>query len=171
MHRVLINNFNATVPEGSITYFLGDVGLCSGTTIADVIRELNGTKVLILGNHDKNQSAMYRMGFDVVLNSATTYIANERVTMSHCPLRGVYREDTSEMKGAIPGNNWHGEHRQQKYSVTDEGQIHLHGHIHSPNGGKSQRILDRQFDVGVCANKYRPVSISEIESWIAKYGR
>lgn len=171
MHRVLINNFNSTVPQGSVTYFLGDMGLCSGTKIAEVLTQLNGTKVLILGNHDKNSSAMYRMGFDVVLNSATIYVCEQKVTMSHCPLRGVFREDVSGMKGAMPGAMWHGDHKQHKYSVNDEGQMHLHGHIHSPNGGKSQRILDRQFDVGVCANKFRPVSISEIESWIAKYGR
>lgn len=171
MHRVLVNNFNSTVPPGSVTYFLGDVGLCSGPTIQEVIAKLNGTKVLILGNHDKNSSAMYRMGFDVVLNSAALYIASERVTMSHCPLRGVFREDTSGMKGAMPGSLWHGDHKQEKYSVEDHGQFHLHGHIHSPNHGKSQRILGKQFDVGVPANKYRPVSISEIESWIAKYGR
>lgn len=171
MHRVLVNNFNSTVPPEGITYFLGDIGLCSGDTIRDIVKQLMGTKVLILGNHDKAHTAMYRMGFDVVLNSATLYVAGRRVTMSHCPKLGVFREDTSEMKGAHPGSLWHGDHKQQAYSVADEGQFHLHGHIHSPNGGKSQRILDKQFDVGVPANKYRPVSISEIESWIAKYGR
>jgi calcineurin-like phosphoesterase family protein len=171
MHRVLINNFNACVPKGSITYFLGDMGLCAGDLITRVLAQLNGTKVLVIGNHDKNPSAMYRMGFDVVLNSAMIYVAHQRVTMSHCPLRGVYREDTAGMKGAMPGSNWHGDHKQLAYSIQDIGQFHLHGHIHSPNGGRSERILGRQFDVGVVANKYRPVSISQIESWIAKYGR
>jgi calcineurin-like phosphoesterase family protein len=171
MHSVLVNNFNACVQPDSVTYFLGDMGLCSGGTIAEIIAKLNGTKVLIVGNHDKNSSAMYKMGFDVVLNSAKIYIADKLVTMSHCPLRGVYREDTTGMKGAMPGDNWHGEHRQLKYSIPDEGQFHLHGHIHSPNGGKSQKILGRQYDVGVVGNGYRPVSISQIESWIAKYGR
>lgn len=171
MHRVLANNFNATVPENGVTYFLGDIGLCAQTLLREILDSLNGTKVLILGNHDKNPNAMYRMGFDVVLNAATIYIAGERVTMSHCPLRGVFREDTSEMTGAQSGSMWHGDHKQHAYSTTDEGQFHLHGHIHSPNSGKSQRILGKQFDVGVPANSYRPVSISQIESWIAKYGR
>lgn len=169
MHRVLVNNFNATVPPGSVTYFLGDVGLCKGSTIADIIKQLNGTKVLILGNHDKAHNAMYNMGFDVVLNTATLYIAGERVTMSHCPLKGVWRENTESMKGAMPGAMWHGDHKNLKYTVADEGQYHLHGHIHSPNHGKSEKTLGRQYDVGVPANKYRPISISEIESWIAKH--
>lgn len=171
MHEALISRFNATVPKDGITYFLGDVGLTSGTIVHSVISQMNGQKVLILGNHDKGLNAMYKAGFDVVQNSCVIYIASQRVTMSHCPLRGVWREDVSGMKGASEGENWHGEHKQGRFSVADEGQFHLHGHIHSPNGGKSERILGKQFDVGVVANKYRPVSISEIESWIAKYGR
>ena len=69
--------------------------------------------------------------------------------------------------------NWHGEEKQMRngFSVWDNGQFHLHGHIHSPNSGKSVKVLNKQYDVGVDANKFRPVSISEIESWIAKYGR
>jgi calcineurin-like phosphoesterase family protein len=177
MHRVLINNYNAQVPEDGLCYFLGDIGLASSETLAKVIAELNGTKVLILGNHDKAHNAMYGLGFDVVLNNGTIYISGERVTMSHCPLRGVFRENTEHMKNAyssldfkegIKDENWHGEHKQQAYSVTDEGQFHLHGHIHSGPVNDKLRIDGKQFDVGVPANKYRPLHISEIESWIAK---
>jgi calcineurin-like phosphoesterase family protein len=171
MHRVLINNFNSTVPEDSITYFLGDMGLCTGDKLKGIIDQLHGTKVLIMGNHDKGSSAMYKAGFDVVLNSASLWIAGHEVTMSHCPLMGVWREDTSEMKGAQLGACWHGDHKNHAYSVPDRGQFHCHGHVHSPNSGKSQKILGKQRDVGVVGNNYRPVSISEIESWIAKYGR
>ena len=169
MEHILINNFNSTVPQGSLTYFLGDMGLCKGDRIKKVLDQLNGSKCLILGNHDKGSNTMYSLGFDVVLNAATLYIANQRVTMSHCPLRGLYREDTSGMKGSMPGALWHGDHKQHAFSVENEGQFHLSGHIHSPNGGKSEKILGKQYDVGVDANNYRPVSISKIESWISKY--
>jgi calcineurin-like phosphoesterase family protein len=63
---------------------------------------------------------------------------------------------------------WHGETRHKDFSIQNYGQFHLHGHIHSPNGGKSAKILDRQFDVGLPANNYRPVHISTIESWISQ---
>lgn len=168
MHRVLVNNFNSTVMEEAVTYFLGDIGLSKLDLIEPIIRSLHGTKVLILGNHDKQHTAMYNIGFDVVLNAATLYIAGQRVTMSHCPLLGLYREDTSQMKNAHPGALWHGDHKQHAYTMPNEGQFHLHGHIHSPNSGKSQKILGRQYDVGVVANNYRPVPIAEIESWVAK---
>lgn len=168
MHRVLINNYNSTVPANGVCYFLGDVGLSSSETTKKVITELHGTKVLILGNHDKGSAAMYNMGFDVVLHAGVIYIAGKRVTMSHCPLMGVFREPVEGMKGASSGENWHGENRHSRFSMADEGQFHLHGHIHSPNGGKSVKILGHQYDVGVPANGYKPVSISVIESWIAK---
>ena len=168
MHRVLINNYNAQVPPDGLCYFLGDIGLSNNETLGKVLSELNGTKVLVLGNHDKKFNAMYELGFDVVLHGATIYIADERVTMTHCPLRGVFREDVTGMRGAKEGENWHGEHKQQMFSCTDEGQFHLHGHIHSGPANDKKRIDGRQLDVGVCANKYRPVSISEVESWIAR---
>ena len=147
------------------------MGLCSNDILSKVVNDLNGTKVLILGNHDKKMNAMYNAGFDVVIYSISLEIAGHRVTMSHCPLFGVWREDTAGMKNSV-NENWHGESRDKhrKYTLTDEDQFHLHGHIHSPNGGKSKRILGKQFDVGVRANGYKPVNISQIESWIAKYG-
>jgi calcineurin-like phosphoesterase family protein len=168
MHKAFIKNYNAQVPENGICYFLGDIATHSSELTKNVLDQLNGTKVIIVGNHDKNSNALYLMGFDVVLNSATIYINGERVTLSHCPLRGVFREDVSGMHGGIIGDNWHGESKNQAFSVENEGQFHLHGHIHSPNGGKSTKISGRQYDVGVPANKYRPVPMSVIEAWISK---
>jgi calcineurin-like phosphoesterase family protein len=168
MHKSLITNFNKLVPENGITYFLGDVATGPTEIVYDVISQLNGIKVCIVGNHDKNYTAMYNCGFDVVLHNATIKIAGQLVTMSHCPLLGVFREDTFGMLGATKGENWHGEWKNTDFSVENKGQFHLSGHIHSPNGGKSKRILNRQFDIGVPANRYRPVHIGEIESWITK---
>jgi calcineurin-like phosphoesterase family protein len=169
MHKVLINNYNATVPKDGICYFLGDVGLASVEITKTVIDQLNGTKVLIVGNHDKGVNSMYGIGFDVVLNSASLLIAKHIVTMSHCPLRGIFREDITGMKGAMPGDHWHGESKNQRYSIPDYGQFHLHGHIHAGPANKKKKIDGLQYDVGVPANSYRPVSISVIESWISTH--
>lgn len=172
MHEKLIKTFNHYVPKHGITYFLGDMGLCSGGLLKSIIERLNGTKILIIGNHDKGVYSMYNAGFDVVLYKAELVIAKQRVTLSHCPLRSVFREDTLGMRGSDGTENWHKENKHGfKFSFPDEGQYHLHGHIHSPNGGKSTKILGRQFDVGLPANKYKPVSISEIESFIIRSER
>lgn len=166
MHRVLINNYNASVPVNGICYFLGDMGLTDKDTLKEIISKLNGTKILILGNHDKKHNAMYNIGFDAVLNGAMLFIAGEKVTLSHCPLKGLFREDATKMKGYKEGDNWHGETKHKEYSFQNEDQFHLHGHCHA---SPEHKILGKQYDVGVRANHYRPVSISEIESFIALY--
>lgn len=171
MEEALIRNYNANVPEEAVCYFLGDMGFCGSEALRSVISRLNGTKILILGNHDKKQNSMYNAGFDAVLNSASMFIQGQLVTMSHCPLLGVYRENTEGMRNSDGTENWHGEtnSKYSPYTIPDRGQIHLHGHIHSPNGGKSKKIEGRQMDIGVDANNYRPVHLSEVESFIAKY--
>lgn len=163
MHRTLINNYNAQVPKDGVCYFLGDVGMTNQKTITEVISQLNGTKILVLGNHDKGHNAMYNVGFSLVLNGAMLYIAGQRVTLSHCPLRGIFRESAVKH----PGEMWHGEFKHLPYSFNNEGQFHLHGHIHSGPANDKLKIDGRQFDVGAPANKYRPVSMSQIESWIS----
>ena len=172
MHEYLIKQYNAVMTENSVCYFLGDMGMGGSEQMRKVIDRLVGTKILILGNHDKNPNTMYNSGFDVVLYNAMLVIANEHVTMSHCPLLGLYRENTQDMgrDGKHAHENWHGEtnSKRRRFTMENRGQFHLHGHIHSPNGGKSQKILGRQYDVGVDANKFAPVSISTIESWIIK---
>lgn len=170
MHECLIARYNATVPENGICYFLGDIGNKT-EEVSKVISRLNGTKVLLLGNHDKGMTTMYNCGFDVVLYSASIYIGTNRITMSHCPLLDVFREDCAGMKN--PNENWHGESRDKHRmsAIRDEGQFHLHGHIHSrKDKAQSKKILGKQYDVGVCANGYTPVSLSMIESWVMTYG-
>lgn len=175
MHEVLIANYNNDVPTDGVCYFLGDVGVTNTEVVKKVIERLNGTKVLILGNHDKQHSAMYNCGFDVVLNGAVLYIQNERVTMSHCPLIGLWREDLSHLpahKQKDPPENWHGETKAkaEHFAFHNEGQFHLHGHIHSRKDTKEIKptTLGKQFDVGVPAHNYRPVHIGIIEGFIMR---
>lgn len=170
MHSTLIRNYNSTVPDYGICYFLGDIGVGDKETTKKVITSLNGTKVLVLGNHDRGPVSMRDCGFDVVLNGAVIYIAGQRVTMSHCPLKGVYREPTDIfVREEMRKGNWHGEHKHHRFTFENEGQFHLHGHIHaSEHTPHKDKILGRQFDVGVPGNNYRPVSISVIESWIIR---
>jgi len=168
MHEKLVKNFNMLVPDHGITYFLGDMGLCSSGLLKSIIDQLKGTKVLIRGNHDGKMISMYNAGFDIVLDKAQITVGKNIITMSHCPLYGVYRENTSGMRNQTGEENWHGEERHKdKYTFNDFGQVHLHGHIHSPNGGKSERVLGRQMDIGVTANKYKPVSLDQVQSFIS----
>lgn len=172
MHETLIRNYNATVGENDICYFLGDIGF--GDMAKDVIPKLNGKKICVRGNHDGSTEKMYNTGFDLVVNSIAVVICNELVTMTHCPLRGLYREtainqDGEDMKNFNEGDHWHGESRHIKYSIQNFDQFHLHGHTHKRKG--SDVKYGKQWDIGVVGNNYRPVSFSEIEGWIMKYKR
>lgn len=174
MIEVLVTRFNSTVPDNGITYFLGDMGMNNPNQIKEVIDRLNGTKILILGNHCNKMDSMYNAGFDAVMHGAVLYYGKQRVTMSHCPLLDTYREDCSKMtsyKEVDPNNLplWHGNNKplHRSLSFKNEGQFHCHGHLHSrPGNDRSLKTLGRQMDVGVCAWNYRPVSWSEIQSWI-----
>lgn len=167
MHEVLVNNYNSSVTDNDVCYFLGDVGLAKGDIVKEVINKLNGTKVLVLGNHDRNTYSMYDQGFDVVINSFVFYLGDKRISASHCPLPGIKREDVTGMKGAQVGEMWHGEFKNQRFMSFDPTvDYHLSGHIHSGPHCDKKRTLGNQMDVGVAANRYRPVSLSTIESWI-----
>lgn len=170
MHEVLVNNYNASVRPNDICYFLGDIGFRDAGY--EIIPKLNGKKICVLGNHDKGKSKMYEMGFDLVVNGIMTTIGQSIITMTHCPIRGVYREgpenqDGETMKNFRPFEGWHGESRHDEYSIPDFDQFHLHGHTHKRKG--NDIISGKQWDIGVVGNNYRPVSFKEIESWIAKY--
>lgn len=166
MHKKLINNWNAIVPENGITYILGDYGMGSVDKTREILDQLNGTKILVLGNHDGGVNRCYNLGFDCVVHGITLYIAGERVTMTHCPLRGVFREDTTGMRNYVEGENWHGESRHTRFSVEDTGQFHLHGHIHSSKHNGKPKIQGRQIDIGMPSSDYRPMRLGAIESLI-----
>lgn len=170
MTEVLVKNFNRVVDDNCITYFLGDMGMGKNESLAKVINRLNGTKVLIRGNHDGKMYSMYNAGFDVVLEKGQISVGKHIITMTHCPLKGVFREDTTGMRGSDGSENWHGEKKNgDTYSIEDFGQFHLHGHIHSGPDNIKPKIDGKQFDVGVPANDYKPVPLSYIESWINSY--
>lgn len=175
MHEVIIKRFNNTVPVHGVTYVLGDVGIIKDKDkMKEIISRLNGTLVLVRGNHDKGFNAMYELGFDVVIDKAQIRIGENILTMSHCPLVGVPRENTEGFKKHDGTENWHGEKwHNDNYSFPDFGQFHAHGHIHARGLKKNGRLVvdGRQWDVGVCGNNFTPVTLSQIESWMGKYNQ
>ena len=85
MDRTLIKNWNETVSNNDTVLVLGDVGFGSKEYIASLIKQLNGKKILIMGNHDNWSEQTYRdMGFHTV--SRFPILWNDFYLLSHAPL-------------------------------------------------------------------------------------
>ena len=82
MDRVMIENWNKVVGEDDIIYHLGDFALAPSSYIKEILDNLNGYKILIMGNHDRGINRMKRLGFDEVYKGI---IKTPRI-MSHYPI-------------------------------------------------------------------------------------
>lgn len=69
MDEALINNWNSVVSKEDKIYHLGDVGFKSFSKLAYIFSRLNGTKVLIKGNHDNFKLSQYSQLFKDVRGS------------------------------------------------------------------------------------------------------
>jgi len=52
MNEYIIQKWNSVVKEDDIVYHLGDVGFGTTEMLKELINRLNGTKILLRGNHD-----------------------------------------------------------------------------------------------------------------------
>lgn len=77
-----ISMFNKTVGPNDITIFLGDIG--ESDTVESILSQMNGIKVLIMGNHDSfSKTKALEIGFDEVYDTPVYY--NPRLVFSHEP--------------------------------------------------------------------------------------
>lgn len=85
MNRSLIDNWNQSIGKDDQVFFLGDFGLGDVDHLHSICSQLNGHKICIRGNHDRNSSWMTRVGFNVVLESAFLKIGSHLVELIHIP--------------------------------------------------------------------------------------
>lgn len=139
MNETIIENFNRSVGNNDTVFILGDVAHRIASEEANnLIRRLNGKKILIKGNHDLKYQADL---FEKVANYLEVYYQRRLFCLMHYPLLA-----------------WHNNFK---------GSFMLHGHIHQRfdynEENRKNRIL--RYDVGVDANNFRPVSAEEIISF------
>lgn len=162
MNEKLIANYNSVVAPEDVVYHLGDFSMAF-RSVEIYPQRLNGTKHLIMGNHDfchpshkkgKAQPEIWKRkyldcGFASV-SLGGVYDFKELsvpVHISHMPYKNLE-----------PGE--HGEKHAQ-WRPDDKGLWLLHGHTH----GK-WKVKDKMIDCGVDAWDYKPVSIEEIRGII-----
>ena len=143
MDRCLIDNWNKVVSPGDTVWILGDF---SFNDQQRYLSQLNGTKCLVLGNHDINkhrgkfnQINEFKRLFNYVCEYTELTIDKQFIVLSHYPF--------------LAWNKSH--HRSWQ----------LFGHVHGA-------LIDipglLHYDVGVDCNNYTPVSFNQIKSIMSK---
>lgn len=133
MNQVLIDNWNKTVNKNDIIYNLGDFSFGSVEQTNNILKQLNGNKHLIIGNHDFNnlKSLEFRNHWKSINNDFIGSLEKIKIHLYHFPLL-----------------SWNCRHH---------GGLHLYGHVHEQilDNGKSM-------NVGVDVTKLCPISLEEI---------
>lgn len=151
MDEVLISNWNEVVSPKDIVFHLGDFCFGSDKEWIKILQRLNGTKYLILGNHDikkivnSNQIKDYFADINMQMR---VVVDKQKMLLNHYPFlcfEGGYQ------------NVWQ-----------------LFGHVHSSKhstGLDKERLVHlfpTQYDVGVDNNNYRPVSFAQVSQIITE---
>lgn len=155
MNEALIINWNKCVQPQDTIYVVGDMALCPFKEFEPMAKRLNGTKILIQGNHDHYSIGQYnKLGF-TVFQEVKMKIAGKTVRLSHYPYALPWYKRPFAFKSEL--------RFMDRRPPKIEGEWLIHGHCHA----KYKRVGNR-LHVGVDANNFRPVSIQEIESWMSK---
>ena len=151
MDEVLISNWNEVVSPKDIVFHLGDFCFGSDKEWIKILQRLNGTKYLILGNHDLKKivnSNQIKDYFADINMQMRVVVDKQKMLLNHYPFlcfEGGYQ------------NVWQ-----------------LFGHVHSSKhstGLDKERLVHlfpTQYDVGVDNNNYRPVSFSQVSQIITE---
>lgn len=85
MNEQLIKNWNKVVKPKDTVYVLGDVSFAGNRETKELLSRLNGRKILIMGNHDRERSIhkWQELGFDWA--SPYPIVYNEYIVLMHKP--------------------------------------------------------------------------------------
>ena len=123
MREAMIREWNDAVAAEDVTYILGDVAFLPAAEAVQIMRRLNGRKILIEGNHDRKllNDPVFRSCFDEIHKYLEITYNGTRIVMFHYPIFD--------------------------HNGAGRGSIMLHGHRH----GNPHNIPGRIMDVGMDA--------------------
>ena len=104
--ETLIENWNKVVSPQDKVYHLGDVGFTNWTLLDSILSRLNGTKVLIKGNHDNHKLSQYAQHFKDIRASHVL----DKMILTHIP---IHPDSLSRWKANIHGHT-HGNNLSDK---------------------------------------------------------
>lgn len=146
--KVMYELYQDTVSDKDVVVFLGDVALVNGRN-RDVFRELlcslKGTKILVLGNHDKMDRQYYR---DCGFTDIRDYFVVQRHFVCHYPCVSDGTPKERLCKAAFENSN-----------CTEI----WHGHLHEKESPASDGVKRHNMCVDYVPNRLRPVLVTEPE--------
>jgi len=134
MNTALINNWNSRIKNEDIVIIVGDFFAGNKLFCKYLLKNLNGEKILIKGNHD------FKFRYEKLLGSNDIKIYNR-------------------MEFSIDDNHFILTHKPVRW--IPDNSINIHGHHHRkliPSKYKK----DKYFNVAVDHNEYKPISLEEI---------
>lgn len=153
MDLALINNWNNIVPPDGTVFLLGDIGEITDERLLEIFEQLNGSKILLRGNHD----TVYK---EDTLQKVFTEVHDILEIKVHDTLSSQYQKIILCHYPMFDWNNFH------------EGSWQLFGHLHTREIPEFKtlktKLFAQQYDVGVDGNGFRPVSFYEIKKIIEK---
>jgi calcineurin-like phosphoesterase family protein len=135
--ETLIKNWNARVTTSDVVFHLGDFNYKSSVDADFYLKQLNGKKFLIIGNHD-HQKTITADGWEDTFLYQEIELNNEKITLCHYPIA-----------------EWNGYFR---------GAWMLHSHVHG-NVTKQVPIVKNRVDVGVDNFNFAPATFEEIKNY------
>lgn len=169
MNETLVLRWNETVGLNDIVYVLGDFAMGHKDNVLKYGSRLNGTKLIIPGNHDKIHPVMHK-NKPQRIDSATELWTQAGFHIRD--LQEVLELPYPNKEGFINLNLCHFPYkkdhtpstRYKEYRPVDQGEWLLHGHIH-----ELWKVDGKQINVGVDVWDFRPVSIAQIKEIISLY--
>jgi calcineurin-like phosphoesterase family protein len=137
---VMAAKWNNTVSKGDKVYVMGDVAFTPKDL--KILGYLNGTKILIKGNHDTLQLSQYAKYFKDV----RAYHKLDNEILSHIPIH--------------PLSLWR--------AKRNASWLNIHAHLHAEEVMLAEGVTDlRYFSCCVERIDYTPISIDEIRNRVA----
>ncbi len=125
----------------------------------EILSRLNGTKLLVLGNHDKSGPVMFDMGFSAVCNEMFLKMAGRNVRVTH---HAYYRESERDRHGREVPKKYL-EKQKKLCPPRIKGEVLIHGHTH-----QAEKRRENMVHIGVDAWDFRPATWAEVEAEVSK---
>ena len=131
--KKLIENYNRVVGKNDLCFILGDFSLGKAKETEEALKQMNGKKILIKGNHDifLKDNDFDKTLFDGIYDYLEVNVKGQGIVLSHYPILHFKKQD------------------------YEKGNIHLYGHTHTSVIHKPYH----SYHVGVDTNTFKPILI------------